>query len=106
MATKERAASNGKLNAKQRAALARVERGLCITCENKPQTRGQCFRCNAAANAAIGRSETTDEKLVAEGLRLPRKRLGRPAESGFVKAMRSGNVKSKEHKRGAKSKSD
>lgn len=86
MATKEREPKR-RLNAKQRSARKRAESGLCITCDNKPQTRGLCFRCNAAASAAITNGETTDQQLVEDGLRLPRKRLGRPAQSGMARAL-------------------
>lgn len=88
MATKERSASR-RPNTKQRAAIQRVNSGHCITCENKPQSRGLCFRCTAAASAAITRGETSDDELIENGLRLPRKRLGRPPESGFAKAMKA-----------------
>ncbi len=87
MATKERE-PKARLNAKQRSARRRVDAGKCITCDNKPQTRGLCFRCNAAASAAITNGEVTDQELVDDGLRLPRMRLGRPAKSGMAEALK------------------
>ena len=59
----------------------------CLTCENKPHSRGLCQRCLAAARAAIDRGEITEASLIRRKLMLPAKRVGRIAESGFSKAL-------------------
>lgn len=66
-----------------------VEREECLTCDNKAQTRGLCFTCRAAASAVVARGEKTEQELIDSGLMLPAKRKGRPAKSGFAKAMSS-----------------
>jgi hypothetical protein len=59
----------------------------CLTCSNKAKARGLCLRCYRAYTAAIERQEITESAAVAGGLVAPRKRLGRPSQSGFAKAL-------------------
>ncbi len=61
----------------------------CLTCTNKAQTRGVCWRCRAAARAGIETGKTTEVELIKAGLLLPSKGRGRAAESGMAKAIQS-----------------
>jgi hypothetical protein len=59
----------------------------CLTCSNKAKNRGLCERCDKAAKAAIIRGQVTEQELIDQGLILAPKRKGRPAQSGFAKAL-------------------
>jgi predicted amidophosphoribosyltransferase len=50
----------------------------CLACrERLPQSRGLCPCCLGRARKAIGRGETTWERLQAQGLALPAQPTGR-----------------------------
>lgn len=70
----------------------------CLTCSNKAQSRGLCWRCSAAANASINRGDVTEQELIDRGLMKPIKKLGRrpgSGKSGFAVAMAKASPKKK-----------
>ena len=59
----------------------------CLTCDNKAQSRGLCWRCHAHAIRSIRSETVTEKELIERGLLLPAKTRGRQANSGFANAL-------------------
>jgi hypothetical protein len=58
--------------------MASKAKSKCLICgRNKPYSRGVCQSCGRDCHELIRLGKTTDAKLVAEGLLLPTKRVGR-----------------------------
>ena len=59
----------------------------CLTCKNKAKSRGLCGTCLAACKTCMDEG-VSEQWLIEAGLLLPRqKSSGRPANSGFAKAL-------------------
>lgn len=67
----------------------------CLTCNNRAQSRGLCWKCHTYAMGLIDRGEETDESLVSRGLINAAKRVGRPPNGAFAAALAKSKQKRK-----------
>lgn len=63
------------------------KRTKCLTCDNKPWSRGLCGSCLASAKASIREGRVTEQELIEAGLMLPSQRSGRPIKTGFAQKL-------------------